>query len=203
MKKSRRTLKDIKRYPEPEELLDRIRKAKGWKYKYHSELMLKRDRALVCLLYLAACRISEVLRLTKNQFDQKEGLVVVSGIKLSKRKKKPVDPEKLKHYRPPKHLYREAWLPLTGRRKELTQYVLDYLAELKPSEQLFTFDRHRGWQIVTGILGEPPHWERAYGEDYLYGEWDHDIMAVSDYVKVDARTLQEYLRKGYQKYKPT
>jgi hypothetical protein len=30
---------------------------------------------------------------------------------------------------------------------------------------------------------------------------DHDILAVADYVKVDARTLQLYLRKGYEKYK--
>jgi hypothetical protein len=30
--------------------------------------------------------------------------------------------------------------------------------------------------------------------------WDRDILAVSDYVKVDARTLQEYLRKRHEKY---
>jgi hypothetical protein len=34
----------------------------------------------------------------------------------------------------------------------------------------------------------------------LYGEWNHDSLAVSDYVKVDPRTLQEYIRKRHEKY---
>jgi hypothetical protein len=29
---------------------------------------------------------------------------------------------------------------------------------------------------------------------------DHDILAVADYVKVEPRTLQEYIRKRYEKY---
>jgi hypothetical protein len=38
-------------------------------------------------------------------------------------------------------------------------------------------------------------------EDFLYGEMDHDLLAVSDYVKVDPRTLQEYIRKRHEKYR--
>lgn len=34
-----------------------------------------------------------------------------------------------------------------------------------------------------------------------YSEWDHDLLAVSDYVKVDPRTLQEYFRKRHEKYR--
>jgi hypothetical protein len=39
-----------------------------------------------------------------------------------------------------------------------------------------------------------------YLEDFLYGEWEHDLLAVSDFVKVDPRTLpQQYLRKRHEK----
>lgn len=40
-------------------------------------------------------------------------------------------------------------------------------------------------------MEESPNWARAH---------DHDVLAVADYVKVDAPTLQKYIRKGYEKY---
>jgi len=43
---------------------------------------------------------------------------------------------------------------------------------------------------------------RALGENFLYDAWDHDILAVSDYVKVNPRTLEKYIRRSYEKYRP-
>jgi len=92
--------------------------------------------------------------------------------------------------KPRKEQFRqEAFLPLEGERAALTQLVMDYLQLLKPQERLFNFGRTRALQITHSILGIPNHWLRAYGEDYLYENWDHDILAVADYVKVDPRTL--------------
>jgi hypothetical protein len=72
---------------------------------------------------------------------------------------------------------------------------MDYLELLGPEDRLFSFGNSRALQITHAILGIPCHWLRAYGEDYLYEMWDHDILAVADYVKVEPRTLQEYIRK--------
>jgi hypothetical protein len=40
----------------------------------------------------------------------------------------------------------------------------------------------------------------VFGEDYLYDQYDHDLLAVADAVKVDARTLQLYIRHRDKKY---
>ena len=55
-------------------------------------------------------------------------------------------------------------------------------------------------QMVKRILGIPPHWERAYGENYLYDLWDKDILAVASYVQVDPRTLIKYVHGTHAKY---
>jgi len=192
----RRTLGEIKSYPTPQKLCGQIVSSSGWPYKDkdNEDFYLKRDRALVSLLYLLALRISEGLRLTRKQFsiDQKNDRIKVESIKLSKPRKKG---------KPRKHEYRlEAWLPLKGEREPFTRLVMDYLELLGPEDRLFSFGNSRALQITHAILGIPCHWLRAYGEDYLYEMWDHDILAVADYVKVEPRTLQEYIRKGYEKY---
>lgn len=197
----RRTLKDIQTYPTPQKLCQQIVSSPGWPYKTEDKTDLdfyqKRDKALVSLLYLLAIRISEALRLTKKQFsiDQKNDRIKVESIKLSKPRKKG---------KARRHEYRsEAWLPLKGERAPLTKLVMDYLELLGPEDRLFSFGNSRALQITHAILGIPNHWLRAYGEDYLYEMWDHDILAVADYVKVEPRTLQEYIRKRYEKYGAT
>jgi hypothetical protein len=91
--------------------------------------------------------------------------------------------------------------------------ILEYVAHLRDEDRLFPFSlekngrgqivgRKRAWQIVHALLPEfTAHWLLAFGEDFLYGEWDHDLLAVSDYVKVDLGTLQEYIRKRHEKYR--
>jgi hypothetical protein len=118
----------------------------------------------------------------------------VRGIQLSKSRYR---------NRPRREQYREeAWLPMQGERSPLTHLVLDYLQLLEGDALLFSFGRVRAWQIISKLLGVPCHWLRAYCENYLYDNWGKDILAVSDYIKVDPRTLQLYIRRSYQKYKP-
>lgn len=78
--------------------------------------------------------------------------------------------------------------------------VTKYLDQLEPEEQLFKFTSSRALQITKAILQVPNHRLRAFGESYLYSVWDHDILAVADYVKVDDAILQKYIRRGYEKY---
>jgi len=195
----RRTLKDIEYYPTPVEIYETITTNPGWPYKRKAEFYITRDRALVCVLYLLAIRVSEALRLRKMQFlfPEDTGIqdrIIVRGIKLSKARRK----EKLR-----KELFRqENWLPLTGARAPLTQFIVDYLNLLEKPDFLFPFNRTRAWQIVSLLTGSTCHWFRAFGEDFLYSQWNYDLLAVADYVKVDPRTLSQYIRKRYEKYKP-
>jgi len=162
-----------------------------WPYKTNLEYYKKRDRALVSITYLLAARISEVLRLEKTQLTVEKDRVLVERIRLSKSFKKD---------KPRNDLFRqEAWLPLIGPRAKLTELVTEYL-EVCKTKKLFPFGRIRAWQIIVTITKEPCHWLRAFGENYLYDAWEKDILAVSDYIKVDVRTLQKYIRRSYQKY---
>lgn len=186
----RRVLKNIKSYWTVDELFNKILEAEPWPYRpQNMDRLFIRDKALCSLQYLLAARISEVLRLRKGQFVEDEELegIRVKGIKLSKRKSEEYRPE-------------NTVLPLYGPRKKFTLLVLEHLHSLKVDERLFQFGTNRAWQIVNHMLGIPDHWLRAFGEDYLYDRFDGDLLAVADYVRVDARTLQLYLRKRYEKY---
>lgn len=149
-----------------------------------------RDRALICCAYLMALRISEVLRLKKSNFKRaehpftQEEYIYVGDIQLSKRKVLG---------RPRKYQEREGMLTLSGERKPLTEMINSYLLYLKDDEKLFPFKPQRAWQIITTITGYPPHFFRAFGEDYLYEGWGKDPVAVADYIKVDIRTFAHYI----------
>ena len=105
--KGRRVLANIDRYPRPQEVLEQITTGEGWPYKIDKQEYLQRDRALVSLLYLTCCRVSEALRIEKKQFEVLEDKIEITSIKLSKQRL-------LGKVR--KHQYREAWLPLVGER---------------------------------------------------------------------------------------
>lgn len=197
MNMARRTLSYIEYVPSPGEIYRDIINSPGWPYKRDREFYLKRDRAFVALLYLLGLRVSEALRLKREQFifPGEEGgrpdAIVVRAIKLSKSRFR---------NKPRKVQYRDGYLPLRGERAPLTQLVVEYL-KLVDSGRLFQFKtRQRAWQIVTAMTPYTCHWFRAFCEDYLYDRWNRDIMAVADYIKVDVRTLQEYIRKRYARY---
>lgn len=190
----RRTLAFIDTYPSPQEIYQKIIHAQGWPYKSDKPFYQRRDRALCALLHLIGPRISEALRLQRKQFSREPGCLVVKSILLSK--KRPQGKTRFRH---------EAFLPLEGKRRDLSLLVLEYLEYLEgqggpTSERLFKFGNARALQIVSCMLEIPCHWLRAYCENFLYDEWAKDAIAVSDYMKIDLRTLIEYLRKGYTKY---
>jgi hypothetical protein len=217
-KKERRTLLTIPYYPRPHEIYNDLMLSVGWPYKTDRERYLMRDRALASLLYIAELRVSEALPLIKKQFVEESSFIRVNAILLSKRK-------------PGKIAYRDARLPLEGERAKFTELVRIYLESLEDEDRLFPWslekrvyivgkyrtksgeikDRKsvqmvgtkRAWKIVNALLPNlTQHWLRAFGEDYLYDKRDHDLLAVADEVKVDARTLQQYIRRRHEKYKP-
>lgn len=217
---TRKTLNDLPSSPTPKELYAALTTRPGWKYKSCLSAQLQqRDRALVALLYVAELRVSEAIRLTKDQFKQntKAHEILVENIRLSKRKKG-------------KAAMREARLPTRGERACFTKLIIEYMDTLQDKARLFPWSltervydtghtytvkggevkpilstqvmgTKRAWQIVNAYFPEyTEHWLRAFGEDYLYSNMNHDLMAVANEVGVDARTLQEYLKKQHKKY---
>jgi hypothetical protein len=217
----RKTLNQIKHNPSPKELYDKLMLSEGWLYIREStrEQYLIRDRSLASLLYLGDFRISEVLPLTSNNFEETIDYLWVKDVKVAKKKQGKLE-------------YREAKLPYTGERACFTKLITDYLTTLKPGQRLYpwslkitktelknwTYKVHgdnephnrfsikmvgtvRAWQIVNALLPEyTEHWLRAFGYNYDYDHMNHDIMAVSDKTKADPRSLQPYLRRRYNQY---
>jgi hypothetical protein len=71
----------------------------------------------------------------------------------------------------------------------------------EPAEtKLFNFCNARANQIIGRKLGVPPHWLRAFAENELYELWDNDLIAVANYVQVDAGTLAKYIHRVPERY---
>lgn len=200
--KDRRTLKKIDHYPTPTELYQRCI-TNHWPYKSDQALTLQnRDNALVAVLYLAGLRVSEASRLTPEQFIQtKQGhrtKLTIIKMQLSKAER---FNQKTGKVIVRKNLYRTTIpLPSKGPRVGFTGFLTNYLPLLASETRLFNISTSRMDQIVKKKMGVPPHWLRAFCENYLYELWDNDLIAVANFMQVDASTLHKYIHRVPQKY---
>lgn len=195
-----RTIADIPFIPTSQAVLKTLQNSKGWNYKHRQEYYSVRDRALVSLIYVGCLRISEVVKspnsgIKKEQikFSAKDGAYYIEGVKLVKekitRKGKKI---------PRKHTHRDqVFLPSVGERKPFTEMILKWIENVSDKEYLFDFGRVRAWQITRSLTGQWNHYFRMIGENYLYPAWGKDVMSLSEYLKVDPRTLMYYLRGTY------
>jgi hypothetical protein len=198
--KGRRVLADIKEYPTPGEMQNKIASYEG-NYKTRKDFYTTRDRALASILYIAQLRKSELHRLTKQQF--KEDPFRIVAVELSKSEKRN---KKTGEIITRKDAYRKQILiPVNGKLRAFGKFVQEYLSLLDnkpPTFRLFPFSDKAGRdnQILKEMLGYPPHWERAFGENLLYELFDYDLIAVANYVQVDPRTLSKYIHRTPKKY---
>lgn len=193
----RRVLADIDHYPTPTKIYEQIMAYQSH-YKTRKDFYTTRDRALAAILYLAQLRKSEVHRLTKSQFIDEPFSII--SVKLSKAEKRN---KKTGAIITRKDAYRkEIKIPLKGDLGKLGKLIQDYLPLLNEKDRLFPFKDKAGRvnQIIKEILGVPPHWERAFGENMLYEQFDYDLMAVANYVQVDPRTLSKYIHRTPERY---
>jgi len=196
----RRTLEDVKAHLGLEQIYNLIT-SKAWPYKTDVENYCRRDLCLMALLFLTAGRISEVLSLTKEQFDFEADpnfLIIRNMIlvkRLKTRKGKPV-----KHTTAP--IRDEVALPLHGPLSRFTMLTQDYVQTLAdPKQKLFNFSRRRAWQIVRYITGEWCHWFRSQAESY-YGKYIYTTpWALRDFVGVtDIESLGPYVKTNWKDY---
>jgi integrase len=190
----RRTLNDVY-FLRPSEIYEIIT-GKSWPYKRDREFCEKRDRALMALLYLTCGRITEVLSLTKKQFDfeSEPNFIIIRNMIVVKRKKKAK--------RKSRAIRDEVPLPLSGPLAPFTNLVLDYLKLIENSEdKLFNFGRNRAYKIVRYVTGQWPHWFRSQGESW-YGKVFSNIFALKDYVGVvSAEVLSDYVKTDWREYR--
>jgi len=196
----RRTNEDIKERFGIEQIHNLIT-SKEWPYKTQEDFYHARDKALMSLLFLTAGRISEVLSLTKEQFDMEadRNFVIIRNMilvkRLKTRKGKPV-----RHKTSP--IRDEVPLPLRGPLSKFTRLVLDYLLLVDdPKAKLLKFGRHRAWQIVNYITGEWCHWFRSQAESY-YGKYVFNTpFALRDFVGVtNIESLGPYVKTQWRDY---
>jgi integrase len=197
----RRTNEDIKKRLGLEQIHSLIT-GKTWPYKERREFYYIRDRALMALLFLTAGRISEVLSLTREQFDVEayRNFIVIRNMilvkRLKTRKGKPV-----RHRTAP--IRDEVPLQLKGPLGKFTRLVQDYLELIdEPKEKLFKFKRHRAWQIVNHVTGQWCHWFRSQAESY-YGKYVFSTpFALRDFVGVsDIESLGPYVKTQWKDYR--
>lgn len=196
----RRTNEDIKKRLGLEQIYTLITE-KMWPYKERKEFYFKRDRALMSLLFLTAGRISEVLSLTKEQFDTQadKNFIIIRNMilvkRLKTRKGKPV-----KHRTAPIRV--EVPLPLKCPLSRFAEFVQECLRLInEPKDKLFKFKRHRAWQIVNFVTGQWCHWFRSQAESY-YGKYVFNTpFALRDFVGVsDIESLGPYVKTQWRDY---
>jgi integrase len=225
--KKRKTLSDLEDMtpPTPDELYDElianrnaIMATPGAAYKTNREEYLARDVALCAILYNAELRISEALRLKKRDFQYKEGCLKAENILLSKHKP---GARRTRNIRLPLKGPRakftkliEEYLDALEPEDRLFPWSLNvgvyhtgrFYTRKKDNKRLEVMAYRmtgtaRAYRIVKTLLPNyTEHWLRAFGDSYLYDVRDHDILAVADETKQDARTLQKYIRAQASKY---
>ncbi|MEM3000502.1 MAG: hypothetical protein QXX34_08275 [Candidatus Bathyarchaeia archaeon] len=194
MSVKRRTLNDVY-FQRPSEIYQLIT-TKSWPYKTNKEFFEKRDKALMALLYLTCGRITEVLSLTKKQFDleSEPNFVIIRNMIVVKRKKKAK--------RKSRAIRDEVPLPREGALAPFTKLILEYLELIEnPEDKLFNFGRNRAYKIVCYVTGQWPHWFRSEGESW-FGKVFSNIFALKDYVGVvSAEVLSDYVKTDWREYR--
>lgn len=183
----RRTLADKGKRVEPEQILKWL-EARHWRYSWNREWYELRDKALISLLYLTCGRISEVLRLRREQFKDQRNFLIVKEYQVVKNTVNPI---------------RDDWaLPKQGRLAPFTAIILKHLEKLpEKRSRLFNIGRARAWQITKKITGKWCHWFRAMGEAYYMRNVFKDPVKCASALRLRrSDTLIEYVPYEWQDY---
>lgn len=206
-----------RKYYSPDQIYE-ILQRDVWPYKTNEEVYHKRDLALGSLLYLTSGRINEVLRLRKDQFVEDpvdQDFLVCGAFYVSKRrlggikKRKikigtdskdiPIYQEIEKKVLPGEHPSPNIPMPRVGTLAPFTKIVEEYLATLKPTQQLFGFGKSRAGAIINCITKLPGenhgffcHWFRAQSLTYQINLLRSTIIVAKDRGVENSETLKHY-----------
>jgi len=192
-REKRRTLKTIDRYIDPDQVYHVIVDAPIWPYKKDKELYAKRDRALISILYLMGCRVNEVLRLTKSQFDfdSDPDFIIVKDFQISKRKQKTLKREGIPKLDVP--------LPKIGTFAKFTKIFLEYYDEAP--EKLFKIGRKRAWAITNYMTGKWCHYFRSQRLSHLVNLFRSALLTSRLMGIKNPQTISHYYKTIWKEHR--
>jgi integrase len=147
--------------------LSEVLTMEGWNYKVNMTEFHQRDKALICLLLLSGCRISEALDLKKIQFRTYDNEIILANVKTEKNGL----------------LRKRIVLPKKGKFEIFSTTFEEWLNKV-PTDDSYIFpsatphgnllwnqglSRYRAHRIIKYMTGKFPHWYRAVCEN-IYGK---------------------------------
>jgi site-specific recombinase XerD len=174
----------------------------GWDYllELAEKCKLERDRALISALFETGGRVSEVLKLRKDNFVVQEPYVIVKAMPVLKRYKKVgeyIDKEARKRWQTEK---KKAHRTFPIHMKEpLCASVLEHVERIK-SDNLFQMSRIHVYRIVRALDNAVfPHWFRAQRASQLALEYGFDVHDLIDFFNWKSlQTAIHYSHMGWK-----
>lgn len=190
--KTKRGVEDITTFVEVANIIQKVKNAKSINYSTNEYEKQLRDRALLSVLAMMGCRISELLSVTHGQlnFHRYRDFIVVEDVKILKRRKEPIR--------------KNFPLPKTGVLKPLTDIFQRYLRSRKwrPEDRLFDLGRHRAWEIVKAMTGKWCHYFRSQRISYLINEKSIRSVAVAKMLGIKkVETIAHYDKSEWEDYR--
>jgi len=167
-----------------------------------------RDRALLALLALTGCRISELLSVLKSQVEIQDEWVIIRNIFTLKRWKrkyeKYLDEKGIQRkrciWKEREHILVDKPLPREGVLACLTNIFLEYY-DIAKKGPLFDISRGRAWQIVNKLTGKWCHYFRSQRISFLCRKINNAVE-VSDLMGIkNLQTLKGYYKGGWEHLK--
>ena len=206
IKKEKRGANDIDDFIELKQLIAVVSTVEPY-YEYEPWKRI-RDRALLALLALTGCRISELLSILKSQVDIQDEWVIIRNILTLKRWKRKyeryLDAEGIQRkrciWKEREHILIDKPLPREGVLSCLTNIFLEYY-DISKKGPLFDISRGRAWQIVNKLTGKWCHYFRSQRISYLIRRIKNSVD-VADLMGIKSlQTLSLYYKGGWEHLK--
>jgi len=183
--KVKRGVSSIKEYLTPRVLVQEVL---GYKDLSWNKRINLRNRALLCLFVLTGLRASELINLTKEQFDFKEDpeFIVIKNIFVLKKRKETV--------------LNDLAIAKSGGYSPLVKIVLEYLDTIKEGK-IFDISRPRAWQIITAMTGKWCHYYRSQRMSWLVNTLKGGASATGKIMKVTPSTVNHYYKSAWKNHK--
>ena len=180
MTKSKRGVNDITEFLEVAHIVNLVKNAKTIPYILDTETKTRRDRALLSCLALTGLRVSEVLSIDVNQFEDTPKTVWIKNVKILKRRAE--------------HITRPFALPKQGIFSDLSMLILEHKDTIKKGK-LFDINRASAWRIITYMTGFWCHYFRSQRISHLVNKFRSTVM-VADFQGIKAPATISHYYKG-------
>jgi len=193
-KRGRRTMRDIRVFVPPGEILKLILQGDPWPYRRDPESYLCRDQALISFIYMMGCRINEALKVFKTQFDWEEtpGHITVKDFRISKRTERILRREGIPRI--------DLGLPLDGLFSPFTDLILKWY-DLSPGPKLFpNLGTRRAWEIVDHHTGKWPHYFRSQRISWMVNKVRSPLIVAEILGVKSPQTLAHYYKTSWKEH---